>query len=134
MVANILQAETLKYFYLLFGPNDILPLDKVVFNTEAHAFPRFELGKLFFTGWKRSPRDRQGKLIDQSGGAAPVAAGAAKGTEAGEKTGVEHKVGAGHASGADTVAQVAGMAMQKGHAEIKTVVVKDSKEATSIAA
>jgi len=24
-------AETLKYFYLLFGPNDVLPLDRVVF-------------------------------------------------------------------------------------------------------
>lgn len=51
------QAETLKYFYLLFGPDDVLPLDKVVFNTEAHPFPRFDLGKLFKTGWKRkTPR------------------------------------------------------------------------------
>lgn len=25
----------------------------VVFNTEAHAFPRFEMGKLFKTGWQR---------------------------------------------------------------------------------
>ena len=49
------QAETLKYFYLLFGPEDLLPLDEVVFNTEAHPFPRFELGKLFSTGWKRGP-------------------------------------------------------------------------------
>ncbi|KAF2156847.1 glycoside hydrolase family 47 protein [Myriangium duriaei CBS 260.36] len=49
-------AETLKYFYLLFGPEDVLPLDKVVFNTEAHPFPKFELGKLFKTGWQRKPR------------------------------------------------------------------------------
>lgn len=46
-------AETLKYFYLLFASNDILPLTDVVFNTEAHAFPRFQLGKLFETGWQR---------------------------------------------------------------------------------
>ncbi|KAK4181647.1 glycoside hydrolase [Triangularia setosa] len=50
-------AETLKYFYLLFSPNDLLPLDKVVFNTEAHPFPRFDMGPLFSTGWKRKPRD-----------------------------------------------------------------------------
>ncbi|KAL1304774.1 hypothetical protein AAFC00_003709 [Neodothiora populina] len=56
-------AETLKYFYLLFGPTDILPLDQVVFNTEAHAFPHFELGKLFKTGWTRKPRDSAGILI-----------------------------------------------------------------------
>ncbi|CAD0087051.1 unnamed protein product [Aureobasidium mustum] len=57
-------AETLKYFYLLFGPNDVLPLDKVVFNTEAHAFPTFELGKLFKTGWKRKPRDSNGQIVE----------------------------------------------------------------------
>ncbi|KAG0202611.1 mannosyl-oligosaccharide alpha-1,2-mannosidase [Mortierella sp. NVP41] len=34
-------AETLKYLYLLFGSNDVLPLDKYVFNTEAHPFPIF---------------------------------------------------------------------------------------------
>lgn len=31
--------ETLKYLYLLFGDDDILPLDKFVFNTEGHPFP-----------------------------------------------------------------------------------------------
>lgn len=30
-------AETLKYLFLLFGPDDVLPLDQYVFNTEAHA-------------------------------------------------------------------------------------------------
>ncbi|KAF8889335.1 glycoside hydrolase [Infundibulicybe gibba] len=35
-------AETLKYLYLLFTDEDILPLDKWVFNTEAHPFPIFE--------------------------------------------------------------------------------------------
>ena len=58
-------AETLKYFYLLFGPDDVLPLDKVVFNTEAHAFPNFELGKLFKTGWARKQRDAQGKIVEE---------------------------------------------------------------------
>lgn len=56
-------AETLKYFYLLFSPNDLLPLSEVVINTEAHPFPRFEMGQLFSTGWKRKPRDANGKII-----------------------------------------------------------------------
>ncbi|KAK2785913.1 mannosyl-oligosaccharide alpha-1,2-mannosidase [Onygenales sp. PD_12] len=46
-------AETLKYFYLLFSERDFLPLEGNVFNTEAHVFPRFQLGSLFKTGWKR---------------------------------------------------------------------------------
>ncbi|KAI0194336.1 endoplasmic reticulum mannosyl-oligosaccharide 1,2-alpha-mannosidase [Xylaria flabelliformis] len=33
-------AETLKYFYLLFSPPDIINLDDYVFNTEAHPFLR----------------------------------------------------------------------------------------------
>lgn len=32
-------AKTLKYLYLLFSSDDVLPLDKWVFNTEAHPFP-----------------------------------------------------------------------------------------------
>jgi len=32
-------AETLKYLYLLFSPNDVVPIDKFVFNTEGHVFP-----------------------------------------------------------------------------------------------
>lgn len=59
------QAETLKYLYLLFSPNDLLPLDQIVINTEAHIFPRFELGKLFSTGWKRTPRDAKGHIIQE---------------------------------------------------------------------
>uniref|UniRef100_A0A2P2QLP8 alpha-1,2-Mannosidase n=1 Tax=Rhizophora mucronata TaxID=61149 RepID=A0A2P2QLP8_RHIMU len=31
--------ETLKYLYLLFGDSSVLPLDKFVFNSEAHPFP-----------------------------------------------------------------------------------------------
>ncbi|KAF7420774.1 hypothetical protein PC9H_011292 [Pleurotus ostreatus] len=34
-------AETLKYLYLLFAETDIIPLDKWVFNTEAHPLPIF---------------------------------------------------------------------------------------------
>ena len=36
-----LLSRTLKYFYLLFSPPDLLPLDTVVFSTGAHVFPRF---------------------------------------------------------------------------------------------
>ncbi|KAF2790735.1 glycoside hydrolase family 47 protein [Melanomma pulvis-pyrius CBS 109.77] len=62
-------AETLKYFYLLFGPNDVLPLDEVVLNTEAHPFPRFDASKKRFkTGWKRIPRDEKGNLVREKGG------------------------------------------------------------------
>ncbi|OJD27023.1 hypothetical protein ACJ73_01585 [Blastomyces percursus] len=46
-------AETLKYFYLLFSDKEFLPLEGTVFNTEAHVFPRFQMGELFKTGWKR---------------------------------------------------------------------------------
>lgn len=46
-------AETLKYFYLLFSDRDFIPLESTVFNTEAHIFPRFKMGKLFKTGWER---------------------------------------------------------------------------------
>jgi hypothetical protein len=67
LIANVYnqQAETLKYLYLLFGPNDILPLTDIVLNTEAHAFPRFQMGKLFETGWERKPRGADGKLIHE---------------------------------------------------------------------
>jgi mannosyl-oligosaccharide alpha-1,2-mannosidase len=60
-------AETLKYFYLLFKEDeDLLPLDEVVFNTEAHPFPRFELGKLFKTGWKRKAERSERELEEEA--------------------------------------------------------------------
>lgn len=37
----------------------------IVINTEAHIFPRFELGKLFSTGWKRKPRGSDGRILPQ---------------------------------------------------------------------
>lgn len=62
--ANDEQAETLKYFYLLFGPDDLLPLDQIVLNTEAHPFPRFDPSKKRFkTGWTRLPRDKNEDLV-----------------------------------------------------------------------
>ncbi|KAF9963411.1 mannosyl-oligosaccharide alpha-1,2-mannosidase [Modicella reniformis] len=50
-------AETLKYLYLLFSPNDILPLDKYVFNTEAHPLPIF-----------MPPKSLLQRLKDEDGG------------------------------------------------------------------
>ncbi|PSR83661.1 hypothetical protein PHLCEN_2v5668 [Hermanssonia centrifuga] len=38
-------AETLKYAYLLFTDEDLVPLDKWTFNTEAHPFPVFKWSK-----------------------------------------------------------------------------------------
>ena len=38
-------AETLKYLYLLFINEDPWPLDKYVFNTEAHPLPIFQWTK-----------------------------------------------------------------------------------------
>ena len=64
LLTTHVQAETLKYLYLLFSPNDLLPLDKIVLNTEAHPLPRFDMGALFSTGWSRKPRDSDGNIID----------------------------------------------------------------------
>ncbi len=33
-------SETLKYFYLIFSPPDLISLDEYVFNTEAHPLKR----------------------------------------------------------------------------------------------
>ena len=33
-------AETLKYFYLMFSPPNVISLDEFVFNTEAHPLKR----------------------------------------------------------------------------------------------
>lgn len=55
-------AETLKYLYLLFDDSDQLPLDKYVFNTEAHPFPRFDM-EPFSTGWSRHPSDPRSRVV-----------------------------------------------------------------------
>ena len=36
---SFLIAETLKYLFLLYSDDSVLPLDRWVFNTEAHPFP-----------------------------------------------------------------------------------------------
>ncbi|KAI0729958.1 glycoside hydrolase [Fomitopsis betulina] len=41
-------AETLKYLYLLFTDEDLIPLDRWVFNTEAHPLPIFQ-----WTDWEK---------------------------------------------------------------------------------
>ena len=38
-VEKLGKGETLKYLYILFSDDDFLPLDKWVFNTEAHPLP-----------------------------------------------------------------------------------------------
>uniref|UniRef100_A0A8K9V536 alpha-1,2-Mannosidase n=1 Tax=Oncorhynchus mykiss TaxID=8022 RepID=A0A8K9V536_ONCMY len=38
-------AETLKYLYLLFSSDDLMPLESWVFNTEAHPLPVLHLGR-----------------------------------------------------------------------------------------
>jgi len=51
---NVMQswflAETLKYLYLLFCDDDVIPLDRYVFNTEAHPLPVFPAKD--FGSWK----------------------------------------------------------------------------------
>ncbi|KAI0741365.1 glycoside hydrolase [Daedaleopsis nitida] len=45
-------AETLKYLYLLFKEEEVISLDRWVFNTEAHPLPVFE-----WSGWERERYD-----------------------------------------------------------------------------
>lgn len=45
-------AETLKYLYLLMDDSNTIPLDKWVFNTEAHPLPVFE--------WTKEEREKMG--------------------------------------------------------------------------
>lgn len=62
-------AETLKYFYLLFSDDDFFPLDRVVFNTEAHPLPKFDISgsKVFKTGWERSKEPAPPSIFGQRG-------------------------------------------------------------------
>ena len=66
-------AETLKYFYLLFSPTEVLPLDTIVINTEAHIFPRFKLQRGLKTGWTRKTRDANGMIQEEGRGRLPTA-------------------------------------------------------------
>lgn len=50
MMQSFFLAETLKYFYLLYSPSTVIPLDEWVFNTEAHPLrivTRHEQGENF---------------------------------------------------------------------------------------
>ncbi|GFZ04392.1 alpha-mannosidase 1 [Actinidia rufa] len=50
MMQSFFLAETLKYFYLLYSPSSVIPLDEWVFNTEAHPLkivPRSGQGENF---------------------------------------------------------------------------------------
>jgi hypothetical protein len=48
--------ETLKYLYLLFSPDDLIPLDKFVFTTEAHPLQIYDGSEKF--------KQREAKRID----------------------------------------------------------------------
>ncbi|KAF8934579.1 mannosyl-oligosaccharide alpha-1,2-mannosidase [Dissophora ornata] len=65
-------AETLKYLYLLFGPNDQFPLDKYVFNTEAHPLPIFDPPKHLL---QRAKDDRDDEFAKAAAAAEAEAAG-----------------------------------------------------------
>ncbi|RDX54010.1 seven-hairpin glycosidase [Lentinus brumalis] len=57
-------AETLKYLYLLFTDEDLIPLDRWVFNTEAHPLPVFQ-----WSDWEKErygisgPSHRQSQVL-----------------------------------------------------------------------
>ncbi|KAF9128316.1 mannosyl-oligosaccharide alpha-1,2-mannosidase [Mortierella sp. GBA39] len=63
-------AETLKYFYLLFGSDDVLPLDKYVFNTEAHPLPVFVPPTRFLARTAPGSEERNG-VMDEDVDVAP---------------------------------------------------------------
>lgn len=57
-------AGTLKYLYLMFSDDDLLPLTQVVFNSGAHVFPVFAPRGALQTGWKRKERDELGRVVE----------------------------------------------------------------------
>jgi len=63
MMQSFFLAETLKYFYLLFSPSSVIPLDEWVFNTEAHPLrivTRHEEGLVKNLNEKQKPFSRIG--------------------------------------------------------------------------
>ena len=48
-------AETLKYLYLLYTDDDVIPLDQYVFNTEAHPLPVFTPTVFDFKEFDQNP-------------------------------------------------------------------------------
>ncbi|KAF9178932.1 mannosyl-oligosaccharide alpha-1,2-mannosidase [Haplosporangium sp. Z 11] len=65
-------SETLKYFYLLFGSDDILPLDKYVFNTEGHPLPVFTPPKELLTRTSSLSTSPSNRPDAQEEGSAPL--------------------------------------------------------------
>ena len=66
-------SRTLKFFYLLFAPVDLLPLDKVVFTASGHVFPRVKVPRNFRTGsWKQQDKSRIGPMAEPSEGSAEL--------------------------------------------------------------
>uniref|UniRef100_A0A671UCL5 alpha-1,2-Mannosidase n=1 Tax=Sparus aurata TaxID=8175 RepID=A0A671UCL5_SPAAU len=49
-------AETLKYLYLLFSSDDLMPFESWVFNTEAHPLPVLHLGNITLPGSEPAQR------------------------------------------------------------------------------
>lgn len=85
-------AETLKYLYLLFSDDEnLFPLQDVVFNTEAHIFPRQGLSKGMKTGWERKVRDEAGRIVRERDGGGDLIPEEADGKEIVTKTRVDRK-------------------------------------------
>jgi Glycosyl hydrolase family 47 len=56
ILMTVYRLLSLKYFFLLFTDDDLVPLDQWVFNTEAHPLPVFH--------WSEWEMDRYGILPD----------------------------------------------------------------------
>jgi hypothetical protein len=65
----------LKYLYLLFSKDDLLPLDEVVFNTEAHPLPMFDIPAHFKKrNWRKEVKEAAEVPNKLEAEAAPAAA------------------------------------------------------------
>lgn len=69
----------MKYLYLLFSKDDLLPLDEVVFNTEAHPLPMFDPPPHFKAGnWRKekeleAPNNSETPAVEKPAGKKRVA-------------------------------------------------------------
>jgi mannosyl-oligosaccharide alpha-1,2-mannosidase len=86
-------AETLKYLWLLFADSDVLPLDRFVFNTEAHPLPVFGSVQAPVSGWEAlraahpPPASSSGGGGDSTAAAAAAAAAHGGGSSSGSSGG-----------------------------------------------
>ena len=71
-------SRTLKFFYLLFAPRDLLPLDKVVYTAGGHVLPRFKLTRGLKTGWQRKARNDHASTASEGKAQKPVSSGSKK--------------------------------------------------------